>query len=83
MKQILIALSISVAAAPALAHTVKMPDGSTWQHDETDSYFTEGPVRNVSATEPQVTDCDKATWPDIPAKCIVTDIASGEPQSQG
>ncbi|QPC86819.1 hypothetical protein GA830_08770 [Mesorhizobium sp. NBSH29] len=67
------AILLLASLTSATAHTVTLPDGTEWVHDENASYFAGGPVRNVSVTAPQVTDCAKATWPDIPAACLITD----------
>lgn len=63
----LVFLALSAAAH---AHDVRWSDGSPFEHDCRSSYFAQSEPRNVSVTEPQIFDCEKATWPDIPASCL-------------
>jgi len=65
---VLILVICSLTSSVAAAHDVTGSDGSLWVHDH--GAFVSKPVRNVSGTAPQVTSCDQATWPDIPAICI-------------
>lgn len=71
MKKLLtLSLLLCLAVTAAQAHDVRLADGTLWPHEGHGTYFGAGPVRNVSVTQPQVADCARATWPDIPAGCI-------------
>jgi len=63
-------LALFALSAAAHAHDVRLSDGTPMEHDCGNAYFTQAEPRNVSVTLPQVFDCEKATWPDIPAICL-------------
>ncbi|HEV7255712.1 MAG TPA: hypothetical protein VGN97_21760 [Mesorhizobium sp.] len=63
-------LALLALCAAAHAHDVRLSDGSPFEHDCHSAYFAGTAPRNVSVTVPQVFDCEKATWPDIPASCL-------------
>ena len=70
-RALLIALTLTPGTA--FAHEVLMSNGTRWDHPH-DQVQKIGSMRDVSPTLNASGDCASATWPYIPADCLVREI---------